>query len=172
MFRVCIQGTSGIHLFNSCFLLLTTLMCIVYTRGRMWLFSISHLGLHVTMNTSTVPNGPRQTALSLSKHSPCVMYCCSYWTVTHNQIALYPLSLKLPSTTPAWINLKFSTSSSFGNLPGSQVSLSLWYQCTLWPSLPIWFSELIQWMIQWIQWMIQWIQWFYSLNISWIFYIL
>lgn len=50
-----VQWIIGTRLSNSCFLSLTTLMCRIHTRGRVCLVSVSHLGLHVAMNTSTVP---------------------------------------------------------------------------------------------------------------------
>lgn len=71
-----VQGTISTHLPNFCLLPLPTLMCTVITRGRAYLFSISHLGLHVAMNTSTVHYGPEQAALSLSGLSPCVSSYC------------------------------------------------------------------------------------------------
>lgn len=94
-----VQWITGTHLSKICFLSLPTLMCTLHTRGRMCLFSISHLGLHVAMDKSTIPNSPGQAVLSLSGLFPCVLSCYSLLSCYSQPDGSLPLNPKTSKCT-------------------------------------------------------------------------
>ena len=103
---------------------LITVMCTVHTRGRVCLFSISHPGLHVAMDTFTLPYSPKHAALSLPGLYP-----------VSSSVAVTELSL-----LTKWLPTPKPWNCQVQHLNLVQVQHLIWSEPKVY--LPSWFSSI------------------------------